>query len=1039
MSSSSIEKNVTDYMISDNESSNAIKAVENIMDLINDQPDVKTNLLNLIQSMGEYLVNEDDTIRSKSTNLLSHAISNCDQSKLTEETVGVLVNFYANRLSDHASVPNLMTGFVALTSKFDHFNTACTMKTIESIIKQVKVQVFPHITRNATFQVYENLLDYHCQDVKLVNDQFIRGFTRSIAGEKDPRNLMAVYTIIQKIVQLLDISTHVEDLFDATFCYFPITFRPPPDNPFGITAKDLKSNLRKCMASTPLFSKLALPLLLQKLTTTAGSAKKDSLETIIACAPVYPANELIPIAGKLYDAIKVEIVNESADPVLREPSLDAINVLTKALTGRDTLSENNVDVAQVMKPLIDDCVSLLEELDESTVKPASLVLRSAASGSPLAYSLIETKIIPMLLRQYRDNQEIAERYLILCTMVAIIQARKIVFGPSTGDDKDVDLSHNSVLISYKDRLIDIFSSAVRISNEHPEVRLMGILGLGLLCVLKGYMKRDERGVCIQTLNSVLETEEEDKLRMSVEMSLSEICTFDPELVAHITIPVLIKLLPDFTSSSDKKSTKNYVSYKLTLKTIQKLCTSPTLYEAMEQELLKKFLLICGHNEDKKYAVETISTLLNLIKAKGTAKHADLKSCADTLLPKLFHSIITASLDETADKKKTIIVSDEVLQIIYLIITNVMKNMNTFEQQEYVIQMFKLFKENDLKVLQIESDAKFCPLSSDAPECQAVCTQIFSTIISTLRKDVALPIESTESFLDYLVAESLKSSNEAQIASLSRITASIINKWKDDDSFKAYLSTLVTRLEDMVRAKSLSALLVYIWVAKGLVTRSHKKGLEMTETIISWIPDPVFGKESSSGFDVLIGDDPLCLNKQCFATVSFLHKQKFMAFSLPKLLYNFNSAQEEGEKLNYLIAIAYLLKNVPKSILIDELPPLVPLLIRSLSFPDAVLKLSTLELFEFALSEVTNVMAQHISTLLPAFILLIGPQEGSMKVRILALKCIELVCKNISRDIVLPHVRDTLKAIAVPLDDKKRLVRKQAVECRETWYLIDQKK
>lgn len=107
----------------------------------------------------------------------------------------------------------------------------------------------------------------------MVNDQFIRGFTKSIAGEKDPRNLMTVYTIIQKIVQLLDISTHVEDLFDATFCYFPITFRPPPDNPFGITAKDLKSNLRKCMASTPLFSKLALPLLLQKLTTTAGSAK----------------------------------------------------------------------------------------------------------------------------------------------------------------------------------------------------------------------------------------------------------------------------------------------------------------------------------------------------------------------------------------------------------------------------------------------------------------------------------------------------------------------------------------------------------------------------------------------------------------------------------------------------------------------------------------------------------------------------------------------------------------------------------------------
>lgn len=42
----------------------------------------------------------------------------------------------------------------------------------------------------------------------------------------------------------------------------------------------------------------------------------------------------------------------------------------------------------------------------------------------------------MLLRQYRDNEEMKICYLILCTMVAIIQARKIVFGPATGNDKD---------------------------------------------------------------------------------------------------------------------------------------------------------------------------------------------------------------------------------------------------------------------------------------------------------------------------------------------------------------------------------------------------------------------------------------------------------------------------------------------------------------------------------------------------------------------------------------------------------------------------
>lgn len=114
-----------------------------------------------------------------------------------------------------------------------------------------------------------------------------------------------------------------------------------------------------------------------------------------------------------------------------------------------------------------------------------------------------------------------------------------------------------------------------------------------------------------------------------------------------------------------------------------------------------------------------------------------------------------------------------------LVTNEFMSLYFFsEQQEYIIPMFKLFKDGDLTVLQIKSDTKFCPLSQDAPECQVVCAQIFSTIVSALRKDVALPIESTENFLDYLVAESLNSSSDVQIASLSRITASIINKWKD---------------------------------------------------------------------------------------------------------------------------------------------------------------------------------------------------------------------------------------------------------------------
>lgn len=55
-----------------------------------------------------------------------------------------------------------------------------------------------------------------------------------------------------------------------TFCYFPISFKPPPNDPYGITADDLKAALRGCMSASPYFGKMALPLFLEKFATAVG-------------------------------------------------------------------------------------------------------------------------------------------------------------------------------------------------------------------------------------------------------------------------------------------------------------------------------------------------------------------------------------------------------------------------------------------------------------------------------------------------------------------------------------------------------------------------------------------------------------------------------------------------------------------------------------------------------------------------------------------------------------------------------------------------
>lgn len=132
----------------------------------------------------------------------------------------------------------------------------------------------------------------------------------------------------------------------------------------------------------------------------------------------------------------------------------------------------------------------------------------------------------------------------------------------------------------------------------------------------------------------------------------------------------------------------------------------------------------------------------------------------------------------------------------------------------------------------------------------------------------------------------------------------------------------------------------------------------------------------------------------------------------------------------------MLKNVPKQILLTELPPLVPLLIESLSLEDATLKVSTLETFSLAVSEAADVVAPQIRTILPPLLALLeDTSNNSIRVRVAALLCLSQFPSYISKDTLLPHVNYVVKQLKTPLDDRKRIVRKEAVDCRSQWYTI----
>ena len=83
----------------------------------------------------------------------------------------------------------------------------------------------------------------------------------------------------------------IEKLFDSVACYFPITFSPPEDDPFGVTTESLIQALENIFCAHSELHKHVLPFLVDHLTdeTTLGRVQATSLlarlGTFKECSP----------------------------------------------------------------------------------------------------------------------------------------------------------------------------------------------------------------------------------------------------------------------------------------------------------------------------------------------------------------------------------------------------------------------------------------------------------------------------------------------------------------------------------------------------------------------------------------------------------------------------------------------------------------------------------------------------------------------------------------------------------------------------------
>ena len=304
----------------------------------------------------------------------------------------ILSVFFTRRLDD---LPSVLPSIYALSSLIEFYGEDFDPKyydfidIADGVFKGLSVQSYAQNIRQKIFSFYDELLSsppvisiFRSNDYGVC---ILDGVISAIDGEKDPRCLLLALKVVSKSVglfsHLLDTVSLSEPsqvplsnqssifpsfvianplnrnnvilagkIFDSVACYFPITFIPPPDDPFGVSSEALISALEDCLCSHE-------TILRHHVIQFMVSQLNGSDESVLLVARLHALNVLIRSVGshshkilKHKDDGSMDAISEilysilasvETSPEIRQRALALITEITQSVTS--TAMRENTD------------------------------------------------------------------------------------------------------------------------------------------------------------------------------------------------------------------------------------------------------------------------------------------------------------------------------------------------------------------------------------------------------------------------------------------------------------------------------------------------------------------------------------------------------------------------------------------------------------------------------------------------------------------------------------------------------------------------
>ncbi|XP_070636697.1 MMS19 nucleotide excision repair protein homolog isoform X3 [Bos indicus] len=797
----------------------------------------------------------------------------------------------------------------------------------------------------------------------------------------------------------------------------------PPNDPHGIQREDLILSLRAVLASTPRFAEFLLPLLIEKVDSEILSAKLDSLQTLNACCAVYGQKELKDFLPSLWASIRREVFQTASERVEAE-GLAALNSLTACLS-RSVLRADAEDLLDsFLSNILQDCRHHLCEPDMKLVWPSAKLLQAAAGASARACDHVTSNVLPLLLEQFHKHSQSNQRRTILEMILGFLKLQQ----KWSYEDKD-----ERPLSGFKDQLCSLMFMAL--TDPNTQLQLVGIRTLTVLGAQPDLLSSGDLELAVGHLYRLSFLEEDSQsCRVAALEASGTLATLYPMAFSSHLVPRLAEDLCTEESDLARADGPTRCSrHPRCLQALSAISTHPSIVKET-LPLLLQHLCQMNRGSVSPGTSEVIAVCQSLQQVAENCQR-DPESCwyfHQTAVPCLLALVVQASAQEKEHSVlKKVLLEDEVLATMASVIATATTHLSPDLASQSVAHIVPLFLDGNISFLPENSfSGRFQPFQ-DGSSGQRRLVALLMAFVCSLPRNVEIP--QLNRLMGELLELSCCQSCPFSSTAAAKCFAGLLNKHPAGQQLDEFLQLAVDKVEAGLSSGPCrsQAFTLLLWVTKALVLRYHPLSSCLTERLMGLLSDPELGPAAADGFSLLMSDCTDVLTRAGHAEVRIMFRQRFFTDNVPALVRGFHAAPQDV-KPNYLKGLSHVLNRLPKPVLLPELPTLLSLLLEALSCPDSVVQLSTLSCLQPLLLEAPQVMSLHVDTLITKFLNLSA--SPSMAVRIAALQCMHALTR-LPTPVLLPYKPQVIRALAKPLDDKKRLVRKEAVSARGEWFLL----